>query len=58
MDIEKVFKNNEKWIAAKLAIDSQYFYNLFKGQYPKIHLEGIVSIIMEMYNLYDIKMTN
>lgn len=36
MDIEKVFKNNEKWIAQKLAVDSNYFENLSKGQSPEI----------------------
>jgi len=36
MDIEKVFKNNEKWIAEKLAVDSNYFENLSKGQSPDI----------------------
>ncbi len=36
MDIEKVFKNNEKWIAQKLSIDSNYFENLSKGQSPDI----------------------
>lgn len=36
MDIEKVFKNNEKWIAQKLSVDSNYFENLSKGQNPDI----------------------
>lgn len=36
MDIEKVFKNNEKWIAEKLSVDSNYFENLSKGQSPDI----------------------
>lgn len=36
MDIEKVFKNNEKWIAEKLSVDSNYFENLSKGQNPDI----------------------
>lgn len=36
MDIEKVFKNNEKWIAQKLSVDSNYFENLSKGQSPDI----------------------
>jgi len=35
MNIEKVFENNEKWIAAKLASDSNYFHNLSKGQHPE-----------------------
>lgn len=36
MDISKVFKNNEKWIAQKLSVDSNYFENLAKGQSPEI----------------------
>ena len=36
MQIEKVFVNNEKWIAEKLALDPQYFENLSKGQNPDI----------------------
>ena len=36
MQIEKVFVNNEKWIAEKLAKDPQYFENLSKGQNPDI----------------------
>lgn len=36
MEIEKVFKNNEKWIAEKLEKDPSYFENLSKGQNPDI----------------------
>lgn len=36
MDIEKIFKNNKKWIANKLNLDKNYFKNLSKGQSPKI----------------------
>jgi len=36
MDIQKVFKNNEKWIGDKLALDPNYFENLSKGQNPEI----------------------
>lgn len=36
MEIEKVFKNNEKWIAEKLSVDFNYFENLSKGQSPEI----------------------
>ncbi|HRE77205.1 MAG TPA: carbonic anhydrase [Flavobacterium sp.] len=36
MEIEKVFKNNEKWIAEKLSVDANYFENLSKGQSPEI----------------------
>ncbi len=35
MNVEEVFKNNEKWIAEKLAIDPEYFTNLAKGQSPE-----------------------
>lgn len=36
MDVENVFKNNEKWIAEKLAVDPNYFEKLSKGQNPEI----------------------
>lgn len=36
MEIEKVFKNNEKWIADKLERDPNYFVDLSKGQNPDI----------------------
>ncbi|PWS30497.1 carbonic anhydrase [Pedobacter paludis] len=35
MNVEEVFKNNDKWIAEKLAIDPDYFTNLAKGQSPE-----------------------
>jgi len=35
MNVEDVFKNNEKWIANKLAIDPDYFTELSKGQSPE-----------------------
>jgi len=35
MNVEDVFKNNEKWIAEKLAIDPDYFTELSKGQSPE-----------------------
>lgn len=35
MNIEKVFENNEKWIAEKLVLDENYFTNLAKGQSPE-----------------------
>jgi carbonic anhydrase len=31
---EQIFKNNEKWVAEKLAKDAHYFENLNKGQSP------------------------
>lgn len=31
---EQIFKNNEKWVAEKLAKDPHYFENLNKGQSP------------------------
>jgi len=36
MKIENVFKNNEKWIAEKLAVDKDYFETLAKGQNPEL----------------------
>lgn len=36
MDLQNVFKNNEKWIGEKLALDSHYFENLSKGQNPEV----------------------
>lgn len=36
MEIEKVFKNNEKWIAEKLERNPDYFTDLSKGQNPDI----------------------
>lgn len=36
MELEKVFRNNEKWIAEKLQKDPDYFINLSKGQNPDI----------------------
>jgi carbonic anhydrase len=35
MDINSVFKNNEKWIAEKLSSDQNYFENLASGQSPE-----------------------
>lgn len=35
MKIEDVFKNNQKWIAEKLAINPKYFEELSKGQAPE-----------------------
>lgn len=36
MNIEQVFKNNEKWIETKLALDENFFKNLSKGQKPEL----------------------
>ncbi len=36
MNIEQVFKNNEKWIADRLSVDENYFKNLAKGQNPEL----------------------
>lgn len=36
MQIEQIFKNNEKWIADKLALDKDYFKKLTEGQNPEI----------------------
>ncbi|RYD76071.1 MAG: carbonic anhydrase [Sphingobacteriales bacterium] len=35
MKVEDVFKNNEKWISDKLAINPDYFTELSKGQTPE-----------------------
>lgn len=34
MNFEQIIKNNEAWIAEKLALDPDYFVNLSKGQTP------------------------
>ncbi len=34
MDFNKIFENNEKWIASKLSINTNYFDQLAKGQAP------------------------
>lgn len=36
MNIQDVFKNNEKWIAEKLASNKNYFNDLAKGQSPEL----------------------
>ena len=36
MDLNNVFKNNKKWIKNKLAVDSNYFEELGKGQNPEL----------------------
>jgi len=36
MDINQIFKNNQKWVQANLNLDSNYFNNLSKGQNPDI----------------------
>lgn len=36
MNIQEVFKNNEKWISEKLAINQNYFDDLAKGQSPEL----------------------
>ncbi|MCC7029475.1 MAG: carbonic anhydrase [Chitinophagaceae bacterium] len=36
MDFEKIFKNNEHWVAEKLALNPGYFSDLSKGQTPEI----------------------
>lgn len=35
MNFETVFKNNERWIAEKLAANPAYFQQLAKGQSPE-----------------------
>ncbi|HNQ26651.1 MAG TPA: carbonic anhydrase [Aquaticitalea sp.] len=36
MDLKKVFQNNEEWIKNKLALNSNFFDNLGKGQNPEL----------------------
>lgn len=36
MNLDIVFENNEKWIKDKLAVESNYFEDLGKGQSPEI----------------------
>ncbi|MDB2426191.1 carbonic anhydrase [bacterium] len=36
MDLKNVFKNNEKWIANKLAVDKDFFKNMSEGQSPEL----------------------
>ena len=36
MDLDNVFKNNEKWIKDKLSKDENYFEELAKGQSPEL----------------------
>lgn len=36
MNIQKVFENNEQWIASKLEINENYFKDLSKGQNPEL----------------------
>lgn len=36
MNLDNVFKNNEKWIEEKLSTDSNFFNNLGKGQNPEL----------------------
>lgn len=40
MDIEQIFKNNEKWVNEKLGVDPDYFKNLANGQHPDILYVG------------------
>lgn len=35
MEFKKIFENNEKWIAEKLAVNPDYFVQLSKGQQPE-----------------------
>lgn len=35
MNFDQIFENNEAWIAAKLALDADYFHKLASGQQPE-----------------------
>lgn len=36
MDIDQIFKNNQKWVQDKLSVDDEYFHHLSQGQSPEI----------------------
>lgn len=36
MDLNRIFENNENWIAGKLAVDRDYFKKLSDGQSPEV----------------------
>lgn len=36
MDIDQIFKNNQKWVQDKLSVDTEYFHHLSQGQSPEI----------------------
>ena len=36
MDIESIFKNNERWVQKKLSIDENYFVDLARDQKPEL----------------------
>lgn len=36
MEFDRIFKNNEKWVSEKLAVNPDYFTELAKGQAPEI----------------------
>lgn len=36
MNVDKIFKNNQKWIEKKLSDDENFFKNLGKGQNPEL----------------------
>lgn len=40
MDFNKIFENNEKWIANKLSVNPKYFTQLSKGQSPEFLYMG------------------
>ncbi|MCH9823400.1 MAG: carbonic anhydrase [Bacteroidetes bacterium] len=40
MDFDKVFENNESWVAEKLKVDPDYFTNMNKGQTPSLLYVG------------------
>lgn len=36
MEMQEIFKNNQKWVTEKLNVDPNYFSNLSEGQSPEI----------------------
>jgi carbonic anhydrase len=53
MDISEIFQNNEKWVAAKLALDANYFNNLMKGQQPEFLYIGCSDSRVTAEDLWD-----
>jgi carbonic anhydrase len=35
MNFQRIFENNQRWIAEKLAVNPEYFKNLAQGQHPE-----------------------
>ena len=55
MNIEKIFRNNEVWVASKLSADPDYFKNLSKGQTPEILYIGCADSRVTAEDLMGVK---